>query len=514
MKIDYLKILFKTFVLVTMVLSVTCCNDNDNEEQVTPIFPETVDLNISQPGEVASFTFEANLPWTLSSSRIWCKFISEEDTLPALQGAAGTYTVSVLLTDDAWKFEDKAVELRMGMASQASVVAKLTRDAQVYTVAAYGATATDTIDAARPVKLLWNSYGTTITNAKLSLTANFNWYLASWPEWVSFTSTNNLSGKAGELVSNTCRFNSADISIRSKLSGDLVYADRDGVERLRIPIYYEGMRGDIVQFNIPNGAKNNFWFDQPGATFWNVSTAGEITGLTEGPLPIEVVASDKQALYTCFLSEDETGLHILPEANRWFSATEPTDANNWTISISPEANNSTAVRKSQVVVLTDSIFNNDVVKGNFSNILEINASTKKSVIKSAYSKYQALAFSQKKPVGELGFIVTASNGTVYPATLVTDADQTLYGTKNVYHCSLGNPTPNQVTIVAKEYENPYLDLVFTLNGVNTKWNGVTLSTSGTTLTMKNVTTSATSTPMVLTYYQNGAVFCVLILQKG
>lgn len=62
------------FQCLLAMTTFTACSDDDDKLEV-PVFPESVVLNC-QPGEneSAELVFTANQPWTLASSKLWCKF--------------------------------------------------------------------------------------------------------------------------------------------------------------------------------------------------------------------------------------------------------------------------------------------------------------------------------------------------------------------------------------------------------------------------------------------------------
>lgn len=454
MKVTQLKIQIKAYAFIFAALFLAACNTNEPGEDPKPTFPDKQELTISKPGEKATLEFDANYPWTLTSDRAWCKFLVDDENLSSVQNVAGAYSITVIITEDAWDFEDQIATITMGMTkgteSPTKVIATLTRSAQEYKATAYGDTEEDVIDKENPMQLLWYDHGGSIQKAKLNFLANFNWTLKEYPEWLTFTDDIAYTGKAGELMSTTCSFNTT-VSYSNELSGELVYTDNEGVERLRLPVYYEGMPATKVEFTIPSkaGFKLNYWFDILGTSYWHVSTDGAELGRTEGKLPIVVKANEKEALRLICFAEDATGnLSVLPEKDYWFSINEPNKGNNWTINIKPQENTTPKERKVRLVVLTESVFNDDVAQGNPSNLLERNEILGVLTVKDAYADYIAIAFTQKaKAQAEASFTVAVEEyvnyqsqaGEALKVEALTGADvEATYGTSHVYKCSFSH----------------------------------------------------------------------------
>ncbi len=513
-----LKNIFK-LCLVASSLLLTACNNDENVPEDNPIFPESMELLCSEPGETGKLNFEANFPWTLSASKIWCKFILEEDTLTALQGLPGKYSVSVLLTQDSWQFLETKAEIKMGMLNQTQVIATLSRNAKTYTMKAWGETEQDTINDTHPIKLMWDKWQSGIEGFKLNLQANFEWQLSQWPAWVSLRYDDAVTGKIDELVLNECDFNNNEESYRDMQSGELVFTDKEGTERFKLPILYEGMPTNHIIFDIPAQLKYNCWFNQEGNAYWTQTIDGSPLEEISAPLQFEVIANVEQKLHPVYLQDDATtGLQVMSENDSWYTLTLPTAENNWMASIQTTPNETDSERKASVMMLPDVVFNNDELQGDLSNLLFEFEYDGKNRVKDTYQKYLVLAFTQEKPVEEVGFKLTDADGKEYPAELIPGVDETIFGTQNVFTCSFGEAMPSSaVRIQALAYSNSYPNISVNFNGQSTFWAGLETRFDGTDLIFNgfhNLPSSTTDSPMVITYMDgNGEIFSVLILQK-
>lgn len=508
-----MKNIFNSYLLLSMLLVFAACNDDEGKVIKTPNFPDQVEINISQPGEVAELSFEVDYAWNLSSSKIWCKFISDNDTLSSLSGSAGKYTIQIMLNDDAWTFADVQAAITMGMLQETKVIATLQREAQAYLLEAYGKSEEIVYDSENPVNFVWNIYGTNIERAYVNLKANFDWKLISYPDWMSFTYEDRLTGASGELKLNTCTY-SKDAPIRKEVWGELIFADKNGEQRVVLPVKYEGIPADVVQFEVPGRRQFDYVFNVEGTTYWEQRTDGSASETSPAPLEFTVVSKETQHLNLGYFKSINNEFFLEDPTDLWYSTTYPTADNDWSVAVRVEANEGDSERSARIVVLPDTVFHNDEVQGNFENILEINPYSGKSQMKAAYSKYAALAFKQEY-VAKLGFTVTDANGVIYPAPIFSSANEEVFGTKNVFWCRVEAANlPEQFTIEALGYGSgvPEIDPMF--NGSNSLWPGLKPSfNSSNQFVLKNVAASATSSPIVLTYKKNGEIYAVLLIMK-
>lgn len=111
----------------------SCSKDEDNGEQVLPIFPEMQDLTIYEGVQQVSLTFSANLDWTISlpldaeTSR-W--FQLSDGVMPAsvISGKAGTDITIYVITHDEEEFdENPTCEVMLTMGGETKPIAKITR---------------------------------------------------------------------------------------------------------------------------------------------------------------------------------------------------------------------------------------------------------------------------------------------------------------------------------------------------------------------------------------------------
>lgn len=453
MKVNQLRIQFKAYALlfVSLLFVAVACN-NDDEGNPDPSFPKKQELTITQPGETSNIEITANYPWTLTSNRSWCKFVDNDENVSSLQSVAGSYTVTVIITNEAWGFEDQEAILTMGMTTPEGVktkeIAVISRTAQVYKYTAYGKTEEDVINAEHPLNITWYSHGGSIEPAPFNFTANFDWTIKNYPEWLVIKDDVAISGSATELVTTTCMV-STTVDQRNELSGEIEYADKTGAIRATIPVFYGGYPATKVGFTLPStaGYKLAYWFDVLGAKYWYLTTDNTIMGETEGAVTVKVAANVEQPLHIVTFAEDINGnLTVLPEVDRWFSASQPTLENDWTISIVANENTGTEVRKVRFLVLTDKVLKSTSIAEKPENLIAYNEALGVTTVKDEYANYVALAFAQEA-VMEKTVVFGVANafrnenymyeeGEIFDVTALIGTDlEATYGTANVYKCT-------------------------------------------------------------------------------
>ncbi len=510
-----LKNIISSYLIFSVLFIFSACTEDPEEPKEAPSFPNKVNIDITKPGEYAEFSFDANYSWNLSSSKIWCKFVQNEDTLSTLSGLAGKHTVKVVLNGNAWEFEGAEAELSMRMLNQTKVVATLGREAKEYLIEAYGDSVQMVYDSENPITFIWNSFGTGLLRSTFNIKANFDWQIVSYPDWVLFTYEDRLTGETNELIANTCRY-STDAPIRSEVWGEFVISDKEGNKRATLPVKYEGMRADVLMFEVPGRSRYNFVLDVEGENYWEKRTDGSAPETTPAPLTFDIIANEEEKLNFGYFEDGDEGLTLIEESDRWYSATYPTAANDWKVEITVQPNEKSAERKGRIVVLPDVVFNSEEIQGNFENILQLLSYSGKWVVKNEYSKYIAIAFAQEY-IEELGFRLTDANGIAYPAPLFRDAPEALYGTKNVFLCMIeGSAMPDQLTIEPLGYGSGMPDIDPKFGGKNTilNWPGVERSfNSLNQLVFKNIKASATDDPIIITYKKSGQIYATIIIMK-
>lgn len=257
------------------------CSEDENEA-IAPVFPEKIEeIVLSAAGETAELTFTANTDWTLTSSRLWCKFISGEESIPMLIGGIGEQRVQLVITDDVWGFEAATAEISLNMGGQSQVIAKVTRNAKGLVIEGY--------DNEHPVEIVYNG-GQTGSQTTISLNANFDWELSSegLPEWllVDDLPIKGFAGRKSDIVLKVAK--EAKVSAQA---GILTLKQQETGAAYAFPVNYAGMSDTDFETSLSNVW--NWNVAREGDKYWAGSLTGEDDTAKESfPLNVEIAAKN------------------------------------------------------------------------------------------------------------------------------------------------------------------------------------------------------------------------------
>lgn len=134
MKKNKLSWLFLSLMMTALSLGMSACSD---DEETVPEFPTAQTISCSA-GDTPTLAFTANMTWQLSSSALWCKFVSNGTEYTDLTGEAGAQSISLKITDDALDFTESTAKITLTMGGQSQEIATITRAAQTYNVTLLG----------------------------------------------------------------------------------------------------------------------------------------------------------------------------------------------------------------------------------------------------------------------------------------------------------------------------------------------------------------------------------------
>lgn len=257
------------------------CSDDENEA-VAPVFPDKVEeIALSAAGETAELAFTANTDWTLTSSRLWCKFVSGEESLPMLIGGAGEQLVQVVVTDDVWGFEAATAEIALNMEGQSQVIAKITRNAKGLVIEGY--------DNEHPVNIAYNG-GQSGSQTTVSLNANFDWELSAegLPEWLAVDDLplKGFAGRPSDIVLKVTK--EAKVS---EQNGILTLKQQETGATYAFPVKYAGMGDKDFETSLTNVW--NWNVAKEGDIYWAGSLTGDDDTPKESfPLQVEIAIKD------------------------------------------------------------------------------------------------------------------------------------------------------------------------------------------------------------------------------
>lgn len=231
------------------------CNKEVAKE---PTFPQTQELTIAV-GEQLDVTFTADAAWKLTIDANWLAFVDGEANVPQISGAAGEQTVTITTADvtDIFSEETAVVEITMGSKTQA--LCNITRVAEKRTAKMWIKEPAASEAAAGVVPTLAFNYDSTwkgVKSLSLTFTANFDWTVESYPEWLS---ADMISGTASETpdFSNNNYASVKNAYLANAQEGSIVIKDQNSEFTCSLPVTYTGMGDTDLIFT--NAEGNEFW---------------------------------------------------------------------------------------------------------------------------------------------------------------------------------------------------------------------------------------------------------------
>lgn len=247
------------FIGLVMAFCVSACSDDD-DENTAPVFPEkqAVDCNA---GDTKELTFDANADWQLLSSATWCRFVVDGNEEYSLAGKAGKQTVTLKITDDAIKFDEKSVaRLTLVMGTGKAVIAEVSRNAKGRELKIYDMDDNEI----QAIEVGYDEF------KPFKVKANFRFAATNRPKWLVIEG-NAIVGTVNEAVTGKVMMADDAKYFKYIQEGELTFADEEGLASYTFPLVYNGMDRDEISVTTPTA---NVWG-------WTVSLDGK-TFIQEG----------------------------------------------------------------------------------------------------------------------------------------------------------------------------------------------------------------------------------------
>lgn len=296
-----------------MTFSLAACSDDD-DDTVIPVFPEKQNI-ICNAGDTREFTFTANTNWSLASSAIWCKFKTDDMEEFTLSGAAGTHTVTLMVTDDNQKVDNISVaKLELTMGGQTIVIGEITRSKVDYELTIYDADGNPIDEETGALVVGYKEF------AKFSVKANFRFAATNLPGWVeleggSMVGAVNQEVSGGlQIIENESREKYPVVASNENV---ITFSDEEGRAFRSIKVSYEGMDPSIMDLTLPSSYPTNWVVSLDGQTFTQKSSGGSTGDVTlhkRMPFTIKTLNDDYVFVY---MEEWEGNIYLVEPEMLW-----------------------------------------------------------------------------------------------------------------------------------------------------------------------------------------------------
>lgn len=279
-----------------MTFSLAACSDDD-DDTVTPIFPEKQNI-ICNAGDTREFTFTANTNWSLASSAIWCKFKADDMEEFTLSGAAGSHTVTLMVTDDNQKVDNISVaKLELTMGGQTIVIGEITRSKVDYELTIYDAEGNVIDENTDALVVGYKSF------AKFSVKANFRFAATNLPGWVELEG-GSMVGAVGQQVSGGLKIiedeSREKYPVVATNENVITFSDEEGRAFRSIKVSYAGMTPGVLELIRPSSYPTDWVVSLDGKKFTQKSSGGstgDVTITKRMPFTIKTLDDDYVFVY-------------------------------------------------------------------------------------------------------------------------------------------------------------------------------------------------------------------------
>ena len=420
---DIIKYYLQLIVLMFCLFTSAC---SDDDETVTPVFPDLQKIECAV-GDTKTLTFEATDNWILISSSLWCYFEQDGEQTFTCSGGVGEQTVTIHISDDATELmKSYKAELTMTMAGSRQVIAEVTRPSTGYELHAFDAEQTIEYTAENPYV---QDYG---GKAYFWVSSNADWIVES-SESLDLSKT-NISGEAGNNVKITPLLKQGTENRKTAWTQELIFKNRKGEVISKLPVHYDGIPADKIEFSNDNIYSNKIKASVDGESYTFKNQSYEAEGV-----PLTVIARNDEYTYVCVEYTSTMG----PETgwNEEWSFKLLTGFKNW-LWIEDDSNYIGALIEQDAFVAT-------------SGLSIMDSYTFRPLYDGAGNAIQAEPYAGEMTENEL---------------------IEKYGTSNVYTVysfTLGM-SYTQIFVLPNGYTGSNLQATTILNGKNTAWSGISL----------------------------------------
>lgn len=259
---------FAVLALTAAIFASAGCKKDEPVKKIT--FPEAQALQISID-ETLPLSFEADADWKLTIDKQWLVFVDGEAQVSQIAGVAGPVSLTLTTADVTSIFDEETATIDITMGTETQTLCTVTRLAEERTATMWS--------------LPWSGDGEEITSldfkyewgsvspAKVTFSANFDWVVKSIPDWMD---GDLFSGAAGDCdAANYKCYGVKEEAYPYEQTGNIVISDQSGEHEITFPATFTGMGEEDIL--IRDGAKD----------VWSIAFSANHFVKTMGPSGME-----------------------------------------------------------------------------------------------------------------------------------------------------------------------------------------------------------------------------------
>ena len=233
-------------------------------------FPEAQALQISI-GETLPLSFEADADWKLTIDKQWLVFVDGEAQVSQLAGVAGPVSLTLTTADVTSIFDEETATIDITMGTETQTLCTVTRLAEERTATMWSLPWSG--DGEEITSLDFKYESGSVSTAKVTFSANFDWVVKSIPDWMD---GELFSGAAGDCdAANYKYYGVKEEAYPYEKTGNIVISDQSGEHEITFPATFTGMGEEDIL--IRDGAKD----------VWSIAFSANHFVKTMGPSGME-----------------------------------------------------------------------------------------------------------------------------------------------------------------------------------------------------------------------------------
>ena len=259
---------FAVLALTAAILASAGCKKDEPVKKIT--FPEAQALQISID-ETLPLVFEADADWKLTIDKQWLVFVDGEAQVSQIAGVAGPVSLTLTTADVTSIFDEETATIDITMGTETQTLCTVKRLAAERTAAMWSLPWSGEGEEITSLdfKYEWGS----VSNAKVTFSANFDWIVKSIPDWMD---GELFSGAAGDCdAANYKYYGVKEEAYPYEQTGNIVISDQSGEHEITFPATFTGMGEEDIL--IRDGAKD----------VWSIAFSANHFVKTMGPSGME-----------------------------------------------------------------------------------------------------------------------------------------------------------------------------------------------------------------------------------
>ena len=259
---------FAVLALTAAIFASAGCKKDEPVKKIT--FPEAQALQISID-ETLPLSFEADADWKLTIDKQWLVFVDGEAQVSQISGVAGPVSLTLTTADVTSIFDEETATIDITMGTETQTLCTVTRLAEERTATMWSLPWSGEGEEITSLdfKYEWGS----VSNAKVTFSANFDWIVKSIPDWMD---GELFFGAAGDCdAANYKYYGVKEEAYPYEQTGNIVISDQSGEHEITFPATFTGMGEEDIL--IRDGAKD----------VWSIAFSANHFVKTMGPSGME-----------------------------------------------------------------------------------------------------------------------------------------------------------------------------------------------------------------------------------